>query len=286
MTAAFTWAACTASATVLKTGTLPSNCCPPFPGVTPATTFVPYSIICLAWKEPSRPVMPWTTRRVRLSMKMLTPPVLSLSPPSASPLRPCRSAPRSPLWSDLHRELLIRTREAQHHRDLEREFARRLDDAVRDVVGARDAAEDIEQDDFDARIGRDDAERADHLLRVRAAADVEEVRGVTAVVLHEVHRRHCESGAVDAAADIAVELDEREPGFARRHFFGRFGRRIAQRGDVGPAIELVVVDGNLGVECLHHAVRRRNQRVDLGERRADVVNRRVQLLHDVGGGAW
>jgi hypothetical protein len=26
-----------------------------FPGVTPATTFVPYSIICLAWNEPSRP---------------------------------------------------------------------------------------------------------------------------------------------------------------------------------------------------------------------------------------
>ena len=29
-----------ASQTVSKTGTLPSNICPPFPGVTPATTFV------------------------------------------------------------------------------------------------------------------------------------------------------------------------------------------------------------------------------------------------------
>ncbi len=35
---------CRASQTVSKTGTLPSNIWPPFPGVTPATTFVPYSM--------------------------------------------------------------------------------------------------------------------------------------------------------------------------------------------------------------------------------------------------
>ena len=52
----------TASATVLNTGTLSSNFWPPLPGVTPATTWVPYSSICLAWNEPSRPVMPCTTQ--------------------------------------------------------------------------------------------------------------------------------------------------------------------------------------------------------------------------------
>jgi hypothetical protein len=36
----------TACATVSKIGTVPSKRCPPFPGVTPATTWVPYSIIC------------------------------------------------------------------------------------------------------------------------------------------------------------------------------------------------------------------------------------------------
>ncbi len=51
--------ACTASATVLNIGTFVfSNIKPPLPGVTPATTFVPYSIICFAWKEPSLPVIP------------------------------------------------------------------------------------------------------------------------------------------------------------------------------------------------------------------------------------
>ena len=64
----------TASATVLKTGTLPSNVWPPFPGVTPATTLVPYSIIWRAWNDPSRPVMPWMTRRVAPSAKTLTRP--------------------------------------------------------------------------------------------------------------------------------------------------------------------------------------------------------------------
>ena len=49
----------TASATVLNTG-LPRCSVPPFPGVTPPTTLVPYSIIWLAWKVPSLPVNPCT----------------------------------------------------------------------------------------------------------------------------------------------------------------------------------------------------------------------------------
>ena len=49
----------TASFTVLKTGR--SRCVwPPFPGVTPPTTFVPYSIISSAWNVPIFPVNPWT----------------------------------------------------------------------------------------------------------------------------------------------------------------------------------------------------------------------------------
>src|ERR671916_2860432 len=60
----------TASATVLKTGT-PSCTGPPLPGVTPPTTFVPYSTICLVWNVPSLPVTPCTTRRVCLSTRTL-----------------------------------------------------------------------------------------------------------------------------------------------------------------------------------------------------------------------
>src|SRR6476660_1340381 len=59
MTVAFAPVFLTASATVSKTVN-PSCTCPPLPGVTPPTTLVPYSRICLAWDVPAEPVIPWT----------------------------------------------------------------------------------------------------------------------------------------------------------------------------------------------------------------------------------
>src|ERR1700677_1925184 len=63
---AFAPVSATASATVLNTGQ-PSWTVPPLPGVTPPTTFVPYSAQPLAWNVPSLPVMPCTISRVFLS---------------------------------------------------------------------------------------------------------------------------------------------------------------------------------------------------------------------------
>src|ERR1043165_10259884 len=78
MTDAFAPVSFTASATVLKTG-IPSCVVPPFPGVTPATTFVPYATICFAWNVPSFPVSPCTTRRVSLLTRTLNddPPIIN-----------------------------------------------------------------------------------------------------------------------------------------------------------------------------------------------------------------
>ena len=89
--------------------------------------------------------------------------------------------------------------------------------------------------DLHARVGGDDAERVDDLLGIRRAADVEEVRRLAAVVLHEVHRRHREAGAVHDAADVAVELDEREVRVARLDFARLLGasRRAARRARGG-----------------------------------------------------
>ena len=50
------------------------------------------------------------------------------------------------------------------------------------------------------------------LLGAGAAADIEEVGRLAAVELDRVHRRHRQTGAVDDAADVAVELDERDAG--------------------------------------------------------------------------
>jgi len=66
----FGFAASIASPTVLNTGT-PSKSIPPFPGVTPATIFVPYSIQALVWNEPSFPVIPCTINLVDLLTRIL-----------------------------------------------------------------------------------------------------------------------------------------------------------------------------------------------------------------------
>ena len=65
-------------------------------GVTPPTTCVPYSIIWRVWKDPSRPVIPWTMTVVFLTMKMLTRPFLPLrAARRAARPRPCPSSPKS-----------------------------------------------------------------------------------------------------------------------------------------------------------------------------------------------
>jgi hypothetical protein len=67
---------------------------------------------------------------------------------------------------DLHGDLLVRAGQADHDRHLERVLLRRGHDTVGHVVGARDAAEDVEQDGLDVLVGRDDAQRVDDLLGV------------------------------------------------------------------------------------------------------------------------
>ena len=59
----------TASCGVLNTGTS-STLWPPLPGVTPATTLVPYSRISRVRARPSRPVMPCTRTRFFSSIKI------------------------------------------------------------------------------------------------------------------------------------------------------------------------------------------------------------------------
>ena len=52
-----------------NTGT-PNTVCPALPGVTPATTFVPYSRISFVRARPSRPVIPCTRTRLVSSIKI------------------------------------------------------------------------------------------------------------------------------------------------------------------------------------------------------------------------
>ena len=54
---------------------------------------------------------------------------------------------------------------------------------------------------------QEDAEPLEHLVLVGAAADVEEIGRLAAVVLDQVHRAHRQPRAIDQAGDVAVQAD-------------------------------------------------------------------------------
>jgi hypothetical protein len=90
--------------------------------------------------------------------------------------------------------------------------------------------------------------------------------GLFAVELDDVHRRHGEAGAVDHAADRAVERDVGEVVFRGLDLLLVFLGLVAQRDDVRVAEERVVVERHLGVEHAQLAVLHDDQRVDLEHR--------------------
>ena len=155
---------------------------------------------------------------------------------------------RPELADDLLAEIDVGALEAHHQRHLEADLLDRGDHALGDDVAAHDAAEDVDEDALHVRVGGDDLERRRHLLLGGAAADVEEVGRALAVELDDVHRRHREAGAVDHAADRAVERDVVEVVLGRLDLLGVLLALVAQRDDVGMAIERVVVERHLGVE--------------------------------------
>src|SRR3954453_11568834 len=63
--------AATAWLTVSKMGRPLASFCPPLPGVTPPTIFVPYSRHPLVWNAPAAPVMPWVMTFVSGLTRML-----------------------------------------------------------------------------------------------------------------------------------------------------------------------------------------------------------------------
>ena len=97
-------------------------------------------------------------------------------------------------------------------------------------------------------VGEDDLEGFGDPLDGGSAPDVEEVGGVAAVVLDDVHGGHGEAGAVDQAADVAVEGDVGEVVLGGFDLVGVFFVVVAHVADLGMAEEGVVVEAELGVE--------------------------------------
>ena len=117
-------------------------------------------------------------------------------------------------------QIRVGAHDAHDHRHVALLHGACLDQAAGDLVAARDAAEDVDQDRAHAVVGEDEAHRRGDLVGLGAAADVEEVGRLAAGALDQVHRGHGQAGAVDHAADRAVELDERQALLARGHVDG------------------------------------------------------------------
>ena len=88
--------------------------------------------------------------------------------------------------------------------------------------------------------------------------------------------RHRQTGAVDHARDVAVELDVVEPELAGFDFERLFFVEIAKLFDVLVAIERVVVEIHLRVERVDLVVAGYEERIDFGKRRIRVLECLVQ----------
>ena len=133
----------------------------------------------LAWKVPSRPVRPWTMRRVFESSRIA---ISGLLPRQRHDLRrgfAHRVGGREvqPALSEHPLSFLdVRAFHANDDRNRHAQFLHRRDHAGREHVAAQDAAEDVDEHGLHVLVGHQDLERVANLLGIGAAAHVEEVR--------------------------------------------------------------------------------------------------------------
>src|SRR3954452_12716060 len=184
-----------ASTTVPNTGSSTSpwvTVVPALRAFTPPTTWVPALSMRAVCLVPSPPVMPWTMTLESLLRKIDIVFVLRLLRGQFGGLvgalvhGECEGDQRVVrLGQDASALLDVVAVETHHQRlvGLVAQDLERLHDAVRDRVARGDAAEDVDEHALDLRVVEDDVETRRHDLRGRAAADVEEVGRLDAVVL-------------------------------------------------------------------------------------------------------
>src|SRR3989441_5737837 len=262
MIEAFARLRCTASRTLSKTGT-PSTFVPPLPGVTPATTFVPKSIIARVWNCPWWPVIPWRSTRLFLVRR-----TASLGAPRLDFDRE--------LGGFLHGLRRIHADRAEHllrlgfihpfdpcdDGDLRVHLLERLLNSERHGVRFRNPAEYVQQDDRRVRLDQE-LECPLDFRRVVRPAEVQERPPLSALQAEDVQRGHREPRAVRDDADVPVELDKRDPLVVGLLLEG--GSGLVQVRVLRMTVLRVVVDDEFRVSCDHAPVFRDDERINLDE---------------------
>ena len=108
----------------------------------------------------------------------------------------------------------------------------RVHDSISDGGAVDDASEHIDEDRLDLVVLGDDPEGLLDLMLLDAAAHVEEVCGLAAVQLDDVHSGHGEAGAVHQAADVPVQLHVVEAVLGGLHLAGVGLRGVLHLKDV------------------------------------------------------
>src|SRR5690606_6743762 len=130
---------------------------------------------------------------------------------------------------------------------------------------------------------QDQLERLGDALLGRAAADVQEVGRFATMQLDHVHGRHGKTGAVDHAADVAVQGDVVEVVLGRLDLGLVFLAGVAHGGQLRLTahVDSVLVNVDLGVQRQQLAIAGDDQRVDLDQRQVLIDEDLVQGLHDL-----
>src|ERR671935_65383 len=174
----------------------------------------------------------------------------------------------------------IRPVQANDDRQIDLDPLERGENSPRDLVAARDPAEDVEEDRAHLRIARDHLERVDDSLRGSAAAKVAEVRWPTTGDDDDVDRGHRQARAVAENPNLAVELHVGHTLFAREGLERIRGFDVSHLRDVRMTEERAVVDGELRVERFYLTLGRDDQRIDLAQHRVGLDEAAVELLDD------
>lgn len=158
-----------------------------------------------------------------------------------------------------------------------------VDETVGNSIASHNTAENVDEDGRNLGVAGDQLEGLLDGRGGSTTADIQEVGGLAAVQLDDIHGGHGKTGAVDKAADVTVQLDKVQAGLGGTDLISILLGLIAHLEDVLLPEVGVVVEAELGIHAHDLVVRGLGQRVDLDLGGVLLAEDLVQVLDGVLG---
>lgn len=153
-----------------------------------------------------------------------------------------------------------------------------LNKTLSNSITSYNTTKDIDKDSRHLRVSSDQLESVLDSGRCSSTTDIQEVGRVTAVQLDDVHGRHGQTGTVDKASNVTVQLDEVEVVLGRLDFIGVFLRLVAPGHDLLLSEVGVVVEPELGIHGHDLVISRLRPGVNLNLCAVLVLENSIHLL--------